>query len=135
MTKPFRADEITARLRAVRRRARANRDPDGVRDVLLEAHPTDPLVLFPHSETVRRGDRDLRLTSTEYRLLHELAHAPGRILHRRTLLERVWPGNAPSNRVIDVHVRRLRAKIERDPACPRVVVTVRGFGYRIDIPL
>jgi DNA-binding response OmpR family regulator len=56
---------------------RADRAPDGLRDVLLEAHPHDPLVLSPHSETVRRGDRDLRLTSTEYRLPHELAYAPG----------------------------------------------------------
>ena len=134
VTEPFEVEEVTARLRALRRRARADRDPDGLRDVLLEAHPHDPLVLSPHSETVRRGDRDLRLTSTEYRLLHELAHAPGRILNRRALLERVWHGNAPgSGRALNVHIRRLRAKIEQDPASPRVVVTVRGFGYRLDV--
>lgn len=133
VTEPFEVEEITARLRALRRRARTGDTPDGLRDVLLEAHPHDPLVLSPHNETVRRSD--LHLTSTEYRLLHELAHAPGRVLNRRALLERVWNGNVPGNRrVVDVHVRRLRTKIEQEPACPRVVVvTVRGFGYRLDV--
>jgi DNA-binding response OmpR family regulator len=134
VTEPFEIQEVAARLRALRRRARADRDPDGLRDVLLEPHPHDPLVLSPHSETVRRGDHDLRLTATEYRLLHELAHAPGRILHRRALFDRLWHGNVPGRgRVLDVHIRRLRAKIEHDPECPRLVLTVRGFGYRLDI--
>lgn len=132
VTEPFAVDEVAARLRALRRRARA--DHDGLRDVLLEPHAHDPLVLSPHSETVRRGDRDLGLTTTEYRLLHELAHAPGRILHRRALFDRVWQGNVPGRgRVLDVHIRRLRAKIEQDPGYPRLVLTVRGFGYRLDI--
>lgn len=133
-TEPFDVEEITARLRALRRRARTDRDPDGLRDILLEAHPHGPLVLSPHNETVRRGDHDLNLTKTEYRLLRELAHAPGRILNRSALLERVWRGNCPGNgRVLNVHIHRLRIKIEQDPACPRLVVTVRGFGYRLDV--
>ena len=132
VTVPFEVEEVTARLLALRRRARAVWDGSG--DVLLEAAAHDPLVLSPDGETARRGGRDLCLTSTEYRLLHELAHAPGRILNRRALLERVWTGEGPgSDRVVDVHIRRLRAKIERDPARPRVVLTVRGFGYRLDM--
>jgi DNA-binding response OmpR family regulator len=132
VTEPFDVEEVTARLRALRRRARTAREPDGVRDILLEAGAQAPLVLSPYSETVRRGDRDLRLTETEYRLLHELVYAPGRILRRRTLLERVWHEKVPSGRTLDVHIRRLRAKVEEDPASPRLVVTVRGFGYRLN---
>lgn len=133
VTEPFDAEEVTARLRALRRRARTAGDPDGVRDILLEADPRAPLVLSPYSETVRRGDRDLCLTATEYRLLHELAHAPGRILHRRRLLERVWHDSTPiTGRTLNMHISHLRAKLEEDPASPRLVVTVRGFGYRLD---
>jgi DNA-binding response OmpR family regulator len=134
VTEPYEVGEVVARLRALRRRARAGHGQDGLRDVLLEAHPHDPLVLSPVSETVRRGDRDLSLTATEYRLLHELAHAPGRILHRHALFERLWQGAVPGNgRALNVHIRRLRTKIELDPARPRIVVTVRGFGYRLDV--
>lgn len=133
VTEPFDAEEVTARLRALRRRARTAGDQDGVRDILLEADPDAPLVLSPNSETVRRGDRDLRLTATEYRLLHELVRAPGRILHRSRLLERVWrDGTRISGRTLNMHISHLRAKLEENPANPRLVVTVRGFGYRLD---
>lgn len=134
VSKPFEIKEVTARLRALRRRARTGRQPDSVQDVVLDAHPREPLVLSPGSATVRRGQRDLHLTLTEYRLLCELANVPGRVVSRRALLERVWErGFFGDDRIIDVHVRRLRTKIERDPANPRIVVTVRGFGYRLDI--
>ena len=134
VSKPFVVKEVTARLRALRRRTRMRCRSRGVRDVVLEADPREPLVLSPASATVRRGDRDLYLTLTEYRLLCALASMPGRVLSRRALLERVWdPGFLGDDRIIDVHIRRLRTKIERDPAQPRAVVTVRGFGYRLDI--
>ncbi len=134
VSKPFEIKEVTARLRALRRRARTGLQTDSLQDVVLEAHPLEPLVLSPSSAIARRGDRDLHLTLTEYRLLCELANVPGQVLNRRTLLERVWDrGFFGDDRIIDVHIRRLRTKIERDPAHPRVVVTVRGFGYRLDI--
>lgn len=133
VSKPFELKEITARLRALRRRARTRAHTAG--KVLLDAHPRHPLVLSPHSGTVRRGDQDLHLTLTEYRLLCELAASPGQALSRRTLLERLGDYRYPGDdRVIDVHIHRLRTKIEKDPGHPRIVVTVRGLGYRLEAP-
>ena len=138
VTKPFEIKEITARLRALRRRTRLPGATDGAQelgqDIALEADTVEPLVLSPGSGTVRRGDRDLHPTLTEYRLLCELANTPGQVLSRRELLERVWErGYFGDDRIVDVHIRRLRTKIETDPAHPRVVVTVRGHGYRLDV--
>jgi DNA-binding response OmpR family regulator len=73
------------------------------------------------------------VTKTEFRLLLELAQDPGAVVSRERLLEHVWGyGYFGDSRLVDVHVRRLRTKIERDPAEPRHVVTVRGMGYRLD---
>ena len=134
--KPFQLKEITARLRALRRRGRSvdaagrHDEPTSQR---LDGPDDEPLVLYPEAGEVRRGDRSLHLTVTEFRLLSELAGAPGRVLSRQILLERVWDrGFFGDERMVDVHIRRLRTKIERDPGNPRVVVTVRGLGYRCD---
>ncbi|HEY6739808.1 MAG TPA: response regulator transcription factor [Actinopolymorphaceae bacterium] len=144
VTKPFQIKEITARLRALRRRTRVVQTVDGDRsvqgeraglpeDVVLDSDPAGPLVLSEAAGTVRRGDQEIHLTLTEFRLLLELANSPGRVLSRRALLESVWErGYFGDERIVDVHVRRLRTKIERDPADPRLVVTVRGLGYRLD---
>ena len=83
---------------------------------------------------VRRGADEVHLTLTEFRLLCELASPAGRVLSRRALLERVWDrGYFGDERIVDVHVRRLRTKIESNPNAPQLVVTVRGQGYRLDI--
>jgi DNA-binding response OmpR family regulator len=75
----------------------------------------------------------VKLTKTEFRLLCELAAAPDKVFSRETLLDRVWGyGYFGDGRLVDVHVRRLRMKIEPDPGNPRYVVTVRGLGYRLD---
>ena len=135
VTKPFQVKEITARLRALRRRAGAAPGPGdaGPRDVVLDRHPAGPLVLREERGTVHRGDEQLPLTVTEFRLLCELAATPGRVLSRQDLLERVWQhGYFGDERIVDVHVRRLRTKVELDPGAPRLVVTVRGLGYRLD---
>ena len=72
------------------------------------------------------------LTKTDFRLLLELANSPGRVLSREVLLERVWGhGYFADGRLVDVHVRRLRTKVEVDAANPRHVVTVRGLGYKL----
>nr|WP_042186764.1 response regulator transcription factor [Kibdelosporangium sp. MJ126-NF4]CEL17536.1 two component transcriptional regulator, winged helix family [Kibdelosporangium sp. MJ126-NF4]CTQ91238.1 two component transcriptional regulator, winged helix family [Kibdelosporangium sp. MJ126-NF4] len=132
VTKPFHIKEITARLRALRRRAGTPGAQES-RDILLDADPVRPLVLSPGGGTVRRGDEELHLTLTEFRLLCELASEPGRVLSRSSLLERVWDrGFFGDDRIVDVHIRRLRTKIEQDPSDPRIVVTVRGLGYRLD---
>ena len=133
VTKPFAVKEITARLRALRRRVSPTAAGPGPEAVVLEQDPVAPLVLREAGGTVHRGDELLPLTLTEFRLLCELAAAPGRVFSRQALLERVWQhGFFGDERLVDVHVRRLRTKIERDPGAPRVVVTVRGLGYRLD---
>jgi DNA-binding response OmpR family regulator len=132
VTKPFKMREITARLRALRRRV----SPAGpaAAEVVLERSDTAPLVLRKERGTVHRGDEQVPLTVTEFRLLCELAGEPGRVLSRQALLERVWEhGYFGDERIVDVHVRRLRTKVERDPGSPRLVVTVRGQGYRLDL--
>jgi len=97
-------------------------------------HLVAPLVLREAAGTVHRGEEQLPLTLTEFRLLCELASAPGRVFSRQVLLERVWEhGFFGDERIVDVHIRRLRTKVERDPAAPRIVVTVRGLGYRLDL--
>jgi DNA-binding response OmpR family regulator len=131
VTKPFEVREITARLRALRRRvAPAGGTPP---ETVLDRSGTAPLVLRRERGTVHRGEEQLPLTVTEFRLLCELAAEPGRVLSRQALLERVWEhGFFGDERIVDVHVRRLRTKIEEDPSSPRLVVTVRGLGYRLD---
>jgi DNA-binding response OmpR family regulator len=142
VTKPFQTKEISARLRALHRRV-GTQQPFGGTDPAASApqvldrggshHPQ--LVLNRDAGVVRRGDEDLHLTLTEFRLLCELADHAGRILSRRALLERVWQHDFfGDERLVDVHIRRLRTKIELDPGHPRVVVTVRGLGYRLDPP-
>ncbi|WP_330180504.1 response regulator transcription factor [Nocardia sp. NBC_01503] len=142
VTKPFVVKEITARLRALRRRARLAAGRDNGADpsleppesLVLDADSHSPLVLSIQGGTVRRGDEQVHLTITEFRVLCELAASPGRVLSRGDLLNRVWDrGFFGDERIVDVHVRRLRTKIERDPSDPRVVVTVRGLGYRLDV--
>ena len=134
VTKPFQVKEITARLRALRRRAGSGsateRPPE---EVVLDKDPEAPLVLREMRGTVHRGEEQVPLTLTEFRLLCELAASPGRVFSRQALLERVWEhGFFGDERIVDVHVRRLRTKVERDPSSPRLVVTVRGLGYRLD---
>jgi DNA-binding response OmpR family regulator len=136
LTKPFQVKEMTARLRALLRRAQRRPDggPDDVGALLLDgADGEAPLVLSTAAGWVRRGDLPVHLTLTEFRLLSELAEAEGRVLSRQQLLERVWDhGFFGDERLVDVHVRRLRTKIEKDPANPELLVTVRGLGYRLD---
>jgi DNA-binding response OmpR family regulator len=136
VTKPFQVKEIGARLRALRRRAGVVVGGGSAADqsalVLDSAH--GPLVLDVNAGVVRRGGEEVHLTLTEFRLLCELASPPGRVLSRRALLERVWErGYFGDERIVDVHVRRLRTKVEVNPNAPQLVVTVRGQGYRLDL--
>jgi DNA-binding response OmpR family regulator len=125
LTKPFAPKELSARIRALLRRARTA-DP-GVTHMKfgdLEIHPEEGMV--------RRDGVEVHLTKTEFRLLVELASSPGRVFSREVLLERVWGyGYFGDGRLVDVHIRRLRTKIEIDAANPRHVVTVRGLGYKL----
>ncbi len=127
VTKPFVAKELAARIRALLRRSRpddAGRSVIGFGDVEIE----------PDAGVVRRGGEEVHCTRTEFRLLSELAEHPGKVLSREHLLERVWGYDYfGDGRLVDVHVRRLRTKIEPDPANPRFILTVRGMGYKLAV--
>ncbi len=140
VTKPFQTKEISARLRALQRRVQSqvpqgtSPADDGAPKVLDSGRDgAAPLVLEQQAGLLRRGQDVVHLTLTEFRLLCELATHSGLVLSRRTLLERVWEhGYFGDERIVDVHVRRLRTKIEADPGRPELLVTVRGLGYRLD---
>ena len=125
LTKPFAPKELSARIRALLRRARSS-DP---------ASPHlrfGDLEIIPDEGVVRRAGQEIHLTKTEFKLLVELASSPGRVFSREVLLERVWGyGYFGDGRLVDVHVRRLRTKVENDAANPSHVVTVRGLGYKL----
>jgi DNA-binding response OmpR family regulator len=126
MTKPLVAKELSARIRALLRRVepRGTPGPRTVRAGDLEIGIADGVV--------SKDGVPVCLTRTELRLLVELALNVGGVCSREDLLERVWGyGYFGDSRIVDVHVRRLRTKIERDPANPRLVVTARGLGYRL----
>jgi len=125
LTKPFAPKELSARIRALLRRART-----------IDLAPTHlrfgDLEIIPDGGIVLRDNAEVHLTKTEFRLLVELASAPGRVFSREVLLERVWGyGYFGDGRLVDVHVRRLRMKVEVDPANPRHVMTIRGLGYKL----
>ncbi|MFA9564376.1 MAG: response regulator [Acidimicrobiales bacterium] len=125
LTKPFAPKELSARIRALLRRARAT-DPS------ITHLRFGELEVVPDEGVVKKNDEPVHLTKTEFRLLVELAASPGRVFSREVLLERVWGyGYFGDGRLVDVHIRRLRTKIEDDPANPRHVVTVRGLGYKL----
>jgi DNA-binding response OmpR family regulator len=125
LTKPFAPKELSARIRALLRRARPSM-PGHSRLVFGD------LEIIPDEGKVLLGDKELALTKTEFRLLCELAADPGGVFSREALLDKVWGyGYFGDGRLVDVHIRRLRMKVETDPANPRHVVTVRGLGYRL----
>jgi DNA-binding response OmpR family regulator len=125
LTKPFAPKELSARIRALLRRART---PEPGSSHLRFGD----LEIVPDEGVVKRSGQEVHLTKTEFRLLCELASSPGRVFSREVLLERVWGyGYFGDGRLVDVHIRRLRTKIEADPANPRHVATVRGLGYKL----
>lgn len=125
LTKPFAPKELSARIRALLRRVRTPEiGPSTIRIGDLE--------IAPDEGAVRRNGEEIHLTKTEFRLLCELGSSPGKVFSRESLLERVWGyGYFGDGRLVDVHIRRLRTKIEHDAAHPRHVVTVRGMGYKL----
>ncbi|HVA62022.1 MAG TPA: response regulator transcription factor [Mycobacteriales bacterium] len=125
ITKPFVVKELTARLRALRRRTQAGPE----REPAIEL---GDLVIRREEGRVELAGEPVHLTKTEFRLLSELASRPGLIYSREQLLQEVWEyGYFGDTRIVDVHVRRLRTKIEADPSRPRHLITVRGFGYKL----
>jgi len=127
VVKPFSPRELVARVRAVLRRGRLRLSKE--KSVLSHAG----LVLDLEKRKVSLNDRRVQLTPHEYNLLHALMSAPGRVFTRDELLDQLYPGGeAVIDRVIDVHIGKLRQKIEEDPSKPRFILTVRGVGYQFE---
>lgn len=121
VVKPHNGQELVARIRA---RLRPLGEEGGVVHV-------GTLSLDPKTFEVKRGDSSLSLTPLEFKLLHTLASKPQQVFSREMLLEQVWGYQYKADtRLVNVHVQRLRSKIEEDPENPKIVMTVRGHGYR-----
>ena len=122
VVKPFKPKELVARIRA-----RIRRNDESPPQVLL----VGDLEIDVNGHTVRREGQVLSLTPLEFDLLVCLARKPGQVFTREVLLQEVWGyRHAADTRLVNVHVQRLRAKVERDPEHPDIVLTVRGVGYK-----
>ena len=127
ITKPFSIREFRSRVRALLRRASVSRQVEEGGDVIS----AEGLTIDLARRAVEVGGERVQLTYVEFELLRILASHPGRVYSRRMLLEALWGGaDYREPRTIDVHVRHLREKLERDPADPEYILTVRGVGYR-----
>jgi two-component system, OmpR family, response regulator MtrA len=127
VAKPFKAKELIARIKT-----RLRRSPEEVDQEMLRI---GDLVINVDGHTVKRNGAPIQLTPLEFDLLLALARRPWQVFSREVLLEQVWGyRHAADTRLVNVHVQRLRSKIERDPEHPEIVVTVRGIGYKAGEP-
>ena len=129
VTKPYRLRELVARMRAVLRRA--PRDAEDVRSA--EVLEVGDVRLDPERhEVLVRGEK-VSLPLKEFELLELFLSNPGRVLTRETLIDRVWgPHYVGDTKTLDVHVKRLRAKVEEEPSAPKRITTIRGLGYKYE---
>jgi two-component system response regulator RegX3 len=137
VTKPYRLRELVARMHAVLRRA-----PRPGPDTGMVAHPSDAgardvgdvRVDSDRHRVFVRG-QEVHLRRKEFELLALLIENPGRVLTRDTLIDRVWGTDyVGDTKTLDVHIKRLRTHVERDPSAPSIITTVRGVGYRFEVP-
>jgi DNA-binding response OmpR family regulator len=128
VTKPFSLRELVSRLRALLRRAYGElSNPDS--DLIYAGD----LVINQGRALVQRGGQTINLTPTEFRLLVYLARHPGQVVTRAQIIDALWEhaSDLEDDRAINVHIRRLREKIELDPSRPAMILTVPGIGYRL----
>jgi two-component system response regulator RegX3 len=134
VTKPYRLRELVARIRAVLRR-RADDQPNPLSvlaDEVIEVG--DVRVDHERHEVTIRGE-EVRLPLKEFELLALLLENAGRVLTRETLIDQVWGADyVGDTKTLDVHIKRLRSKVETDPAAPSRIVTIRGLGYKYEAP-
>jgi len=129
VVKPFSPRELVERVKAILRRVR----PTPARENRAMVH--GGLALDPEKHKVSVGGAAINLTVSEYKLLYTLMSSPGRVFSRNELLDRLCEhGETVIDRVVDVHIGKLRQKVEEDPARPQLILTVRGFGYRFAEP-
>ncbi len=127
VTKPFSTRELVARIRAVLRRG----EIVDMSDAVLES---GPVRMDVERHQVSVGGREMSLPLKEFDLLEYLLRNAGRVLTRAQLIDRVWGADyVGDTKTLDVHVKRLRAKVEPDPANPRYLLTVRGLGYKLQV--
>ena len=127
VTKPFVTKELVARIRALLRRSRGPESEDGQRRIVV-----GDLEILPDAASVTKRGEAIHLTKTEFRLLTTMASRPNQVFTREMLLSQVWEYDYfGDSRIVDVHIRRLRSKIEDDPRRPEIVQTVRGIGYKV----
>jgi two-component system phosphate regulon response regulator PhoB len=127
ITKPFSPREVVARVHAVLRRFERPMQP-----ALIQA---GELKIDPAAMVVSVKERPVAMTATEFRLLEHLARNAGRVFTRDQILDSVWRDTQyVTPRSVDVYVRKIREKVERDPENPRFIKTVRGAGYRFEVP-
>jgi two-component system response regulator RegX3 len=129
VTKPYRIRELVARMRAVMRRTAV----DAAGEVPLGSIVVGDVALDPEEHRVTIAGDDVALPLKEFELLHLLLANAGRVLPRETLIDRVWGSDyVGDTKTLDVHVKRLRSKVEPDPANPTRIVTIRGLGYKYE---
>jgi two-component system response regulator RegX3 len=127
VTKPFSSRELVARIRAVLRRGG---EPDELLPLVLEGGPVR-MDVDRHVVTV--NGENVKLPLKEFELLEMLLRNAGRVLTRMQLIDRVWGSDyVGDTKTLDVHIKRLRAKVEEDPAQPRHILTLRGLGYKFE---
>ena len=133
--KPFKPKELVARVRARLRRLDAAPAAPGGPGGGLESLSIGPVRIDVAGHAVHRDGQPVPLTPLEFDLLLALARRPGQVFSREQLLEQVWGyRHAADTRLVNVHVQRLRSKVEEDPEHPEVVLTVRGVGYKAGPP-
>jgi two-component system response regulator RegX3 len=132
VTKPYRLRELVARMRAVLRR----RSSDVAATTSSgEAREVGDVRLDPERHEVEVRGLQVRLPLKEFELLEILLANAGRVLPRETLIDRVWGADyVGDTKTLDVHIKRLRTKVEDDPSSPSRIVTIRGLGYKYDTP-
>jgi len=129
VTKPYRLRELVARMRAVLRRSPADR----AGEIGPAAIEVGDVALDPEEHTASLAGVRLSMPLKEFELLHVLLANAGRVLPRDTLIDRVWGSDyVGDTKTLDVHVKRLRSKIEPDPSNPTRIVTIRGLGYKYE---
>jgi two-component system response regulator RegX3 len=132
ITKPYRMRELVARMRAVLRRV-PNEATAGITDLDGNTLMVGEVVLDPDQHKVVVNGAEVAMPLKEFELLHILLANAGRVLPRETLIDRVWGTDyVGDTKTLDVHIKRLRAKVEDDPASPTRIVTIRGLGYKFE---
>jgi len=127
VTKPYSARELIARIRAVMRR---NAETD---ELLPDTVSAGPVRMDVERHVVSVDGADITMPLKEFDLLEMLLRNAGRVMTRGQLIDRVWgPGYVGDTKTLDVHIKRLRSKIEPDPSAPRYLMTVRGLGYKFE---